>query len=463
MVFLLGVSFYAGQTLFNVDDPVGDDNGAGYVIYPKNNKWQKGDLDLIAVAAESVSGGTWFHTKFKNKIKNPKHQNRTMDKAIPFDFFNINIDFYFDLDGKANSGHTWTVPGRNVEVHPDSGWEKAVILTPRPNIASQQMSSRIGSTSLLDQINKGFSPDPFKKVDKQKKADLKNLMYFPTKIKVRNQVLSFFVPDSFFGSRLKPEWKLVGFVTACDPMQSQNWNQSGDAPPIMMVPVNRGRPKDRFGSGNINRRMYPAVIDAFYVNATHQKQYLNGDVIQLPGVLLGSPDKGPEQIQGPDNKMTRVILKNNTINRDKIRDVSKDQNKNKSEVKPHVDEKNNSDFNQDQEDQLNQLRLLLEELLRRQDDKKVDNNQISKENQHNEHRMQKIENKKLQELLNELTKKQQNKEVNPQISKDNQLDDEDKTKKPINQRLRELQKLYKEKLISKAEYERLRKKILSEI
>ena len=69
---LLATSIEArGQELFSIDDVRGDDDGNGSLIYPNRPDMQKGDLDLVRVAAEQRSDGVWFVIEMAQPVRSP--------------------------------------------------------------------------------------------------------------------------------------------------------------------------------------------------------------------------------------------------------------------------------------------------------------------------------------------------------------------------------------------------------
>ena len=57
---------------FQLDDVVGDDNGAGHLFYPNREDMRRGDLDIVWMRVENEVGGTWFTIRFKNPVASPK-------------------------------------------------------------------------------------------------------------------------------------------------------------------------------------------------------------------------------------------------------------------------------------------------------------------------------------------------------------------------------------------------------
>ena len=59
-------------------------------------------------------------------------------------FYAFNLDIYVDTDRVAGSGNTITLPGRGARIDAASAWEKAVLLTPRPELMRRQLRDALG-------------------------------------------------------------------------------------------------------------------------------------------------------------------------------------------------------------------------------------------------------------------------------------------------------------------------------
>ena len=124
---------------FQLDDVVGDDNGAGHLFYPNREDMRRGDLDIVWMRVENEVGGTWFTIRFKNPVASPKGRvtmlgQTPLEQIVRHDFYTFNVDIYIDTDRVENSGIRDTAPAREVQVDPDAAWERAIILTPRPDV-----------------------------------------------------------------------------------------------------------------------------------------------------------------------------------------------------------------------------------------------------------------------------------------------------------------------------------------
>ncbi len=191
------------QPLVSISDPAGDDYGAGTLIYPHRSDFEVGDLDILQMKIRRDKDGFWFEATFKNPIHDPRNIPNTVgaESLAEFarkGFYQFNIDIYVDTDRVSGSGNTFTLPGRHVSIDRNYAWEKAVILTPRPELMRRQ---------LLGAAAEQF-PDR-----KNPEATVDQSIYFPTRIQVRGKSVAFFVPASFFSGSDGADWAITGLVT----------------------------------------------------------------------------------------------------------------------------------------------------------------------------------------------------------------------------------------------------------
>jgi hypothetical protein len=193
------------QPLVTISDPSGDDHGAGTLIYPQRADFQAGDLDLLQLKISRDDQGFWFEAMFKNPIRDPGSVingvgAESLANFARKGFYQFNLDIYVDTDRIKGSGNTFTLPGRQVKIDPEYAWEKAVILTPRPELMRQQLLS-----AMADQY-----PDRTKA---ETEASVDQSMFFPTRIQVRGRSISFFVPAGFFAGTDGTDWAVTALVT----------------------------------------------------------------------------------------------------------------------------------------------------------------------------------------------------------------------------------------------------------
>lgn len=265
-------AFGAGKEIFTLTDPRGDDHGDGKIVYPGNDDLRPGDLDILSFSAREDGDGTMFEVTFAKPVRAPGREaiddlGTQLDKVARFGFYNLNLDVYIDTDRIPGSGGLTMLPGRHAEIDPATAWEKAVILTPRPNEAKAELQRMLLKT-LSQDVNKEGSTLTDAEADalrKQIPIDVDQRIYFPTQIHVRGQKISFFVPGIFLGGPAKATWAYVVASSGADLVQSfdiahQTGRQASDQG-LMILPVSPGRWQDRFGGGRENAAIQPPLID----------------------------------------------------------------------------------------------------------------------------------------------------------------------------------------------------------
>lgn len=266
---------WAGQqTLVSISDPPGDDYGAGTLTYPQRIDFQTGDLDLLQLKVSRDEEGFWFEAAFKNPVRDPADvtdtvSSRSLAIFARKGFYQFNIDIYVDTDRAQGSGNTFTLPGRNVLIDPAYAWERAVILTPRPELMRQQ---------LLDAVT-GQAPG---QSEAQTEAAMDQSMFFPTRIRVRGKSIAFFVPAGFFSGSDRTDWAITAMVTGAMtsiPAGLSLFPSTTTALERLQLGVMQpvaGSPKDTFGySGAIPGSVTPGpVVDLLGPSAEQQKQQL---------------------------------------------------------------------------------------------------------------------------------------------------------------------------------------------
>lgn len=270
--------------LVTISDPAGDDYGAGALIYPQRDDFQAGDLDLLQLQVSRDGEGFWFEATFKNAIRDPDNVHGTVgsDSLANFArkrFYQFNVDIYIDLDRVEGSGNTFTLPGRQVRIAPDFGWERAVILTPRPELMRQQLISVLAE-QYPDTTNAAIE------------ASVDQSIYFPTRIQVRNKTIAFFVPASYFAGSDGANWAATALVTGAlttipaDFSLFLSTRKPLDTLQLGVMQPALGHPRDTFGYSG---RQPGPVVDVLGASAELQVQQL-GEKEDLTGVSWGSQE-----------------------------------------------------------------------------------------------------------------------------------------------------------------------------
>jgi hypothetical protein len=266
------------QPLATMNDPVGDDNGAGALVYPRRSDFHAGDLDLVKLKIGRDKEGFWFEAMFKNPVRDPGGVingvgGESLANYARKGFYQFNLDIYVDTDRVKGSGNTLTLPGRQVRIDSNYAWEKVVVLTPRPELMRRQLLD-----ALTDQYPERSSAEIDAGVDKS--------IFFPTRIRVHDKSVSFFVPAGFFDGSDGTDWAATAFVTGAIVNIPANFSLVASArKPLeeiqlgVMQPVS-GHPQDTFGYSGANPG---PVIDMLGDSVGHG--YATG--IDLTGVAWG--------------------------------------------------------------------------------------------------------------------------------------------------------------------------------
>lgn len=271
--------------MVTISDPAGDDFGDGTLTYPQREDFQTGDLDLLQLQISRDSQGFWFEAMLKNPIRDPGSVAGTVggDSLANFarkGFYQFNVDVYVDTDRIEGSGNTFTLPGRKVRIDGDYAWEKAVILTPRPELMRQQL---IGA--LTEQY-----PD---RTTAEIEASVDQSLFFPTRIKVRDKTISFFVPAGFFAGSDGSNWAATALVTGAITAISADFSLfSSTKKPLEILQLGvmqpaPGHPRDTFGYSD---RQPAPVVDVLGASAEIQIRQL-ADKEDLTGVSWGAREE----------------------------------------------------------------------------------------------------------------------------------------------------------------------------
>lgn len=312
----------AARDIFVLEDPRGDDFGAGDLVYPNSGVIERGTLDLVSLRAYADKDGTWFRARMARRIASPKGLTtyigkEPLDKLARHGFFTFNIDIYIDQDRVAGSGRVDTLPGRKVEVAFEDAWEKTVVLTPRPEVARAYYKVHLegqAEDALRAEFGK-VTAEQLREAQDRVEEQLTEEFLFPNKIRVRgSREIEFFVPDSFLGGPASPEWSYSVLVTGCEVEQlSKVVNLTPGEFSLMVIPAAFGRHSERFGiinDGDVNQ---PPVIDLLASSVAQQQRALSDyNVVEqrlaaVPGIspagvgsVAGAPGQaGPVARQPP--------------------------------------------------------------------------------------------------------------------------------------------------------------------
>ncbi|CAM2006043.1 glucodextranase DOMON-like domain-containing protein [Acanthopleuribacter pedis] len=276
---------FAKDVLFSVNDPRGDDFGSGGILYPANADFAKGDLDLVRFEARADRKGTLFRVVFANKVRTVG--NRTsrdspepLSNFLRHDFFNLNVDIYIDTDGVPNSGSATTLPGRRIQLHDHTRWEKTICLTPRPPEARSLLKDYLLKARRKQERRRSgnLSREAARALKGEVEQLLDNEFFFPRRIRVRGNSIEFLVPNLFLGGKAQPDWRYLVVVSGADPEQRLDWSfmgYDGIAGGLMIMPLARGRAIEQFGLELDADIEQPPIVDVLYPTVDFQKRMLS--------------------------------------------------------------------------------------------------------------------------------------------------------------------------------------------
>lgn len=299
--------------IFELSDPSGDDHGDGSLLYPFNDDYAPGDLDLLSFSARRGDRGTWFEAVFARPVRAPDQRaidalGTSLASAARFGFYTFNLDVYIDIDREPGSGGVHALPGRKARIAPDAAWDRAVILTPRPHEARGELK-RILLRSLTDEMDEGTAELDESQAETMRRRiplDVEERVFFPTLVRVRGRTISFFVPDSFLGQPADPTWSYVVAVSGANILQSFELTEKlglsedgGEA--LMILPVAEGRSTQYFG-GRERAPLQPPLIDILVPEGRRQETVLKSYdrakhlPVELPGLVPAEqvPKQGAE-------------------------------------------------------------------------------------------------------------------------------------------------------------------------
>lgn len=290
--------------LFSLADVRGDDSGSGVLIYPNRDDLAQGDLDLASLTVEQRADGIWFVAEMGQAVRSPVGRvteigQTPMEKIARNGFYTFNIDIYVDKDRVTGSGQTGTVPGRNVTVDRADAWEKAIVLTPRPDIARTMLQMYFDDVLETDlRARKGrVSKDDLEGLQTNSSTRVDEMFYFPNKVRVNGRRIEFLVPSEWLGGVPQKSWAYTVIVTGADLDKPSRPGQLGsDKQEMLTMGVARGIRWSQWGIRSDADEATPPVIDILSPDPAVQKTVLAtydmtiGKLAAVPGV---APDGSP--------------------------------------------------------------------------------------------------------------------------------------------------------------------------
>lgn len=173
----------AGDRIFRIDDPSGDDAGPGTYTYPHNEAFTPGSFDLRSITAVDDGDDVLLTIQVGADLEDPWG-----DSPVGYDL--QVFDIYIDTG--SDSGFTELLPGRRALVEEGHSWDRAVFATGRTDVASQEVRDKVS-------------------------AEMQEALFVPEEAhqSISGDSLTIRVPKSFLGEP-GPDWSYQVLVLGSD-------------------------------------------------------------------------------------------------------------------------------------------------------------------------------------------------------------------------------------------------------
>jgi hypothetical protein len=266
--------------LIAVDDPKGDDNGAGGLIYPNRDDIGPGDLDLVRLSAEQRDDGVWFSVEMAQPVRSPVGRVTETGQT--------------PIDRIARNG--FYTSGRGVTVDRNYAWEKAIVLTPRPDVVATMLQMHYDNEFEAElRARQGrVSKAELQELQGRSETRVRELYFFPDKVRVTGRRIEFLVPVEFLGGVPSQSWGYTALVTGADLEQTGRPGQLGAGRSKMMtMGVGRGVQESLFGIRGDSDAATPPVVDILSPDDEVQSRVLD-DFDVVAGRLAAVPGVAPD-------------------------------------------------------------------------------------------------------------------------------------------------------------------------
>lgn len=277
----------AAPPLFTLADPRGDDHGDGDLVYPVGADVAPGDLDLVSLSARREGQGTLFTATFARPVARPPVRpiddvGTMLTDVARLGFYTLNLDLYVTLDREPGSGEVRMLPGRKAEVAPEFAWEVAIVLTPQPAEARAQLR-KIWAEEDRRRAGEQRSLGAREVADLEAAVETRVAkVFFPTRVRVLGNAISFYVPPEVFGGPAQPGQGYVVAVSGAEIATKVDLGAffgRGQTPGLHVRGIAPGPPREgRFGGGREHDPLQPPLVDVVVPpGGPTQEEVLRGD------------------------------------------------------------------------------------------------------------------------------------------------------------------------------------------
>jgi hypothetical protein len=170
-----------------------------------------------------------------------------------------------------------------VSIDRAAAWERAIILTPRPDVARALLESELARVAENDLIAKQgrVGKAEIERIQASAKNEVERRYWFPTRVRALGREVQFFVPTSFLGRPADASMGYSVFVTGAEIDQvGRSFAGGRDRPAMMVMPLVRGLRDNAFGIRSDDDAAAPPIIDVLAPTVEAQRAALqNFDVV----------------------------------------------------------------------------------------------------------------------------------------------------------------------------------------
>lgn len=286
---------HSATLLVQHSDPVGDDHGDGRLTFPREPIYEAGDLDLRSLRISEDGDHLLFEVTLTNSIRHPASMKsgtlggEDLSVFARRGFYAFNLDIYLDTDRRNGSGQQATLPGRGGRIDPAHAWERAIVLTPRPELMHRQLREAVAEA--------GGSDEP------GAENAVNASIHFVREVRVRGRNLSFSVPQRFVNAQALRQASMVAAMTAAqltipsELTRSTRWSHNattavdGPGSPLSLgvAAPEAGQPATAMGWKG-GRPPATAIVDLLATTATSQASQLeSGRLVGIGGAAAADP------------------------------------------------------------------------------------------------------------------------------------------------------------------------------
>jgi hypothetical protein len=271
---------HAAPPFLALEDPRGDDRGPGSYVPPSDNVYRAGDFDLRRFSVRVDGKDAVFEVTLGAPVRRDIVRQRTNASELDLQngIYVQHVDIY--IDTTPGAGFTQGLPGRRITFPPQSAWDVAISITPRPG--------------------------PVRNILRDWNAEAAQKVLTPGPVRTQGPTLTVRVPLWQLGGEPQKSWGWSVTVSGAlwQPSFALLDRVRGQAEPdALTMPVFAVPEEHAFGGGKLGGS-HPYIIDVILPEGVSQSQVLGRHAAGAPVVLpmvypFGPPPEPPAPPAAP--------------------------------------------------------------------------------------------------------------------------------------------------------------------